>query len=168
MQDAVSKLEQCAGGKEDKGSWKGNLKDNSTWDDVQREAGYFLERKPEEGPLHKHLDNVFEELNSAREKLLAAAKGLRVTRRLGGCDDSGDQPEVCQVEELASKSEKVEKQARITHTESFFYKLLLGNSKDRATKIHTRITEMAKHGVSTSSLQPLLWRKALAVSTARK
>ena len=73
MQDAVSKLEQCAGGKEDKGSWKSNLKDNSTWDDVQREAGYFLERKPEEGPLHKHLDNVFEELNSARTQLQAAA-----------------------------------------------------------------------------------------------
>ena len=66
MQDAVSKLEQCAGGKENKGSWKANLKDDSTWDDVQREAGYFLERKPEEGQLHKHLDKVFEELNGAR------------------------------------------------------------------------------------------------------
>ena len=82
MQDAVSKLEQCAGGKEDKGSWKGNLKDDSTWDDVQREAGYFLERKPEQGPLQKHLDKVFAELSSARTQLEAAAGGLKVTRRL--------------------------------------------------------------------------------------
>ena len=165
MQDAVSKLEQCAGGKEDKGSWKGNLKDDSTWGRCPARSR-ILEREPEEGPLHKHLDKVFEELNSARTQLEAAATGLKVTRRLRG--DSGDQLEDRQVEQLSSKARKVEKQARITHTESFFYKLLLGNSKDRATKIHTRITEVAKHGACTSSLQPLLWRKGLAVSTARK
>ena len=172
MQDALSKLEQCAGGKEDKGSWKGNLKDDSTWDDVKREAGYFLERKPEEGPLHKHLDTVFQELNTARTQLEAAATGLKVLRRLsvdeGADEGSGDQPEERQVAQVSSKASEIEKQARITHTESFFYKLLVGNSKDRAAKIHSRITEMAQHGVSTSSLQPLLWRKALAVSTARK
>ena len=171
MQDAVSKLELCAGGKDDKGSWKSNLKDDSTWDDVQREAKYFLQRKPEEGPLHKHLDKVFEELHSARTNVEAATTGLKIMHRLGSAEEAGgaDSPaEAVQVEELSKKAKRVETQARITHTESFFFKLLTGTSKERATKIHSRITEMATHGVSTSSLQPLLWRKALAVSTARK
>lgn len=168
LQDAMGKLEQCAGGKDDQGSWKSGLKDDSTWDDVQREAQYFLQRKPEEGPLHKHLDKVFEHLNTAQSQLAAADAGLKVMRRLMGDADPGDMPAELNIEELSRKARAVEVTARITHTESYFYQLLTGNAKDRATKIQSRITEMAKHGVSTSSLQTLLWRKALAVSTARK
>ena len=48
----------------------------------------------------------------------------------------------------------------------YFYELLEGNEKDRANKIQSRIAEMARHRLSTSSLQPHLWRMALAVSTS--
>ena len=72
------------------------------------------------------------------------------------------------IEKLFRKAGDVNAKARVTHTESYFYDLLVGNEKDRVTKIQSRITEMAKHRLSTSSLQALLWWKALAVSTARK
>ena len=72
------------------------------------------------------------------------------------------------IDELMQKADAINWKAQVTHTESYFYELLKGNEKDRANKIQSRITEMAKHRLSTSSLQALLWRKALAVSTSRK
>ena len=163
MRKALSSLEECAGGKDDQGSWKGGLNDDSTWDDVQREADYYLKRKPEQGPLHKHLDTVFKDLKIVRKQLEAANEGLNTMRRLNGEADAGGR-----IDELMQKADDINWKARVTHTESYFYELLKGNEKDRANKIQSRITEMAKHRLSTSSLQALLWRKALAVSTSRK
>ena len=153
------------------GLWKSSLKDDSTWDDVQREAAYFLQRKPEEGPLHKHLDTAFKHLSTTRKQLQAANAGLQTMCRLMGDAETGSSdgmPAPGDVDKLMKNIETVNATARVTHTESYFYQLLAGNEKDRATKIQTRIAEMAKLGVSTSSLQTLLWRKALAVSTSRK
>ena len=83
--------------------------------------------------------------------------------RLNGEADAGGS-----IDELMRKADDISSKARVTHTESYFYDLLEGNEKDRANKIQSRITDMATHRLSTSSLQALLWRKALAVSTSRK
>ena len=169
MRDALSSLEDCAGGKVDRGSWKGGLTDESTWDDVRREADYYLKRKQEEGPLHKHLDIVFKDLKIARKSLEAASAGLNTMCRLSGeADARGNADSLArEIDELTRKADRIGSEARVTHTESYFYNLLEGNEKDRANKIQSRIAEMATHRLSTSSLQALLWRKALAVSTSK-
>ena len=85
------------------------------------------------------------------------------------CCLSGEADAVDSADSLARLMKKVDdisSEARIMHAEFYFYDLLEGNEKDRANKIQSRITEMVTHRLSTSSLQALLWRKALAVSTS--
>ena len=163
MRDSLSSLEECAGGKTDRESWESGLNDDSTWEHVRREADYYLKRKQEQGPLHKHLDIAFQDLKIVRKRLEAANAGLNTMCRLNGEAGAGGS-----IDELMHKADDISSKARATHTESYFYHLLEGNEKDRANKIQSRITEMAKHRLSTSSLQAILWRKALAVSTSRK
>ena len=87
------------------------------------------------------------------------------------CCLSGEADAVGSADSLARLMKKVDaisSEARITHAVFYFYDLLEGNEKDRPNKIQSqsRITEMAKHRLSTSSLQALLWRKVLAASTS--
>ena len=169
MQDASNALEQWSGGKDEQGSWKSALTEQCTWEDVQREATYYLQRKPQEDPLHKSLDKLFKALETARTELVAADAGLKTMLRLSaGAGSPGAVPEKVDVSQLMATATEVEQKARVTHTESYFYAIVMSTAKDRATRIQNRIEGMALYGVSTQSLQPQLWRKALALQTARR
>jgi hypothetical protein len=169
LKTAVSMLEKWAGGKDEQGSWKSSLQEESTWDDVQREADYYLQRKEGLGPLHKFLDKLFGDLQNARSELEAADDGLQTLFRLNsGVASPAIVPAEFDCKPLFRRALEVETDARVTRTESYFYMLVRGNSRDRATKIQNRIAGLAENKVSTARLQVLLWRKALAVSTARK
>ena len=60
------------------------------------------------------------------------------------CRLNGEADAACNADSLASLMNKVDhisSDARVAHTESYFYELLEGNEKDRANKIQSRIAE---------------------------
>ena len=95
---------------------------------------------------------------------------MRTMYRLSGGAHSpaANVPDDLDCNKLMNKAMDVEVLARVTHTESYFYVLIKSSLPNRAAKIQNRMACLAERRVSTALLQPVLWRKVLAVSTARR
>ena len=78
MRDSLSSLEECAGGKTDRESWNSGLNDDSTWEHVRREADYYLKRKQEQGPLHKHFGHRVPAQTPYRHNLILTVLTVKI------------------------------------------------------------------------------------------
>ncbi len=163
LQEAVDSLSDVAGGRSSKLSWKGSLTPSVSWDEVAREAAYHLVDKCGV-TMHEHLDVLFKAVEGARAKytlMLSDLVSSQVARRPDSLNCAMPEP-------LAAQLAAASMQARITHTESFFFMVLNQSSPDRARKIQKRIESMSTHGITSEDIQPAMWHKALQLTSSRK
>ena len=162
---ALEKLEDIAGGKSGGHSWKENLNDTSSYDDVQREAAYHFAVKEDETttkPLHEVLDTIFLELEAAKKSLRIIHEDLAEARVSG----SG-LPEVLPVS-FTRRIELAEKRAQITHTESFLFEIIGSSGSGKGLAIQARMQSMTDMKMESTVLQPAIWRKAQLLSAQRR
>ena len=163
---AIEKLEDIAGGKSPGGSWKEKLGASSTWDEVQHEAGYHLIVKVDETtsrPLHEVLDDVFLEIKAARSEYEKTCQDM-----FGAQISSSALPDGLLPVSLTRRIEEAQKKAEITHTESFFYDIVLKSGASRFVQVQKRMESMSQRGIESDSLQPAIWRKAQLLSASRR
>ncbi len=143
---AIAALAARAGGSQGGASWKAALGEQSSWEDVLREATYHLG-----STITSVLDPLFTAAQDAMVKYRKVAKDVGLP---------GDAA-------LEKAWADAVLQARVTGTEAFFVDVLGTCHKEQAQKkVQQRIVGMSKHQVPTSLLQPLLWERARA--TLRK
>jgi len=166
---ALEKLEDIAGGKSGGHSWKENLNDTSSYDDVQREAAYHFAVKEDETttkPLHEVLDTIFLELEAARTDLDNIQKDMAdiVAAQVSG---SGLPPDAVLPLPVSftHRISQAWKKARITHTESFLFQFITStNFSGRSGMIQARIDSISDNQMEADLLQPALWWRATMLS----
>ena len=163
---AIEKLEDIAGGKSGGGSWKEKLVAQSSWDDVQNEAGYHFVIKVDgknDRQLHEVMDDIFLELRAAKTDLENAQKYMDEAQVSG----SG-LPETALPVILSRRMIQAQKKAEITHTESFFHEVITGHGASKSIMIQRRMESMSARAIESDSLQPAIWRKAQLLGAARR
>ena len=78
---ALEKLEDIAGGKSTGRSWKDNLNDTSSYDDVQREAAYHFAVKEDETPPNRCTKSWTRSFWSSRQQRKACGSSMRTWQR---------------------------------------------------------------------------------------
>jgi hypothetical protein len=159
---AIDSLEDIAGGKAGKMSWKENLSSESSWDDVCREANYNLVDL-NSVHLHSTLDARFKQMEEARAEYTKVMGDLAYSRITEGVAIS----ESAMPAQITSQITSAMRKADITHTESYFYEAALAAGPDRARKIQRRIESMTTREIASEEIQSALWRKVLIMSTQR-
>lgn len=150
-QGNLTVLASKAGGKPD-GLWKAELKDDSSWEDVQREAQYHFFKH---GQTSK--EDVSHDIDKAHEKLtkvmaLVAAK----EKRIAGLSSEAAP---ARPEGFGQRVKEITQLAKATLLEIKFLKAMAEAPSQRSKKIKERVTSMSRHGLSPDDIQPTLWQK---------
>lgn len=167
LAESATTLRDLAGGRPGGGQWKESLTSSSTWEEVAREADYYLLAKGE--LLHKSLDKITLQVRKGCDSVQAARGGLATLEPWWSTQPiaAETQQAVASAQSLKAEVDTLEQVGRVTHTESYLYHVICSKGRDRPDKIQNRIEKMASHGVESSQVQPHLWRKALALATSR-
>ena len=141
-----------AGGKTD-GSWKIELHDDSSWEEVQREAQYHLFKHD---PTSK--EDVSLDIEQTHDKLAKAMEPMvKKEKRIAGLLSSEAVPQ--RPEGFGKKFKDVTQLAKVTLLEIKFLKALSEAPSLRSKKLKERISSMSRHGLSLDDIQPTLWKK---------
>ena len=136
---------KVAGGKTPGTSWKANLKDDSPWPDVEREARYHFGVVDGSCSIIKELDSLFVKMDETVTQWKALASALGISTDAA----------------LAARVQEATDRGRITATEAYLADVLLNARADRRSgRIQQRFCKMAKHGIDQTSIQPALWQRA--------
>jgi hypothetical protein len=147
---AVEALEALAGGAPDGGSWRSNLADGASWEDVEREALYFL-FPPKMPTVATRLEELFGPASAVLKEMKAAAAQM------------GEVPDAA----LVARIEQAILRARVTCTESFLINVFTKEPVDRrGGKIRNRIVSMAKYGIEEDFIHPALWQRAKTAASS--
>ena len=150
-QGHLTALTSKAGGKPD-GSWKAELREDSAWEDVQREAQYHLFKHDETSKqdLSRDIEAAHGKLTHAME--LVAAKEKRIANL--SCEAAPTRPQG-----FNKNMQEITQLAKSTLLEIKFFKAMSEAPSLRAKKIKERVTSMSRHGLSPDDIQPALWKK---------
>ena len=149
---AIERLEDIAGGRTGGSSWKEKLGAESCWSDVQHEAdNHFVHQVgTTTTTLHEVMDEISLEINAARRDLENMYQDI-YTRGLS---------EAQLPVGLDRRIKVAQKNAVITHAESWFYQTLTSHAAGRVFLIQKQMESMRQRAIESDSLQPAIWRKA--------
>ena len=158
LNGAIDNLEKLSKGRHNK-SWKENLSEESTYEEVEREAMYHLVDEAGQH-FHKAIDQAMTQLQTALDSWTAAMTDL------ANSQVSSPTIEAKLPADMQEKKDQAIAAAQITHTESFFFDLLTNSSSpDRARKVQHRMESMSSLGITSDAIQTQIWRKILLVSS---
>ena len=150
-QGHLAALASKAGGKLE-GSWKAELSEESSWEDVLREGQYHLFRHDQtsEEDMSHDIERTNGKLTKAME--LLAAREKRIT---------GLSSEAAPIrpEGFNKQIKDATQLAKATLFEIKFLKAMSEVPSLRSKKIKERVTSMSRHGLSPDDIQPALWKK---------
>ncbi len=134
------------------GSWKAALSEDSSWEDVQREAKYHLFKHDptSKEDVAKDIENTHNNLTKALE--LLEAKDERI--KGWSLEAAPARPEG-----FSKKIKDTTHLAKATLMEIKFLKAMSEAPGVRSKKIKERVTSMSRHHLAPEHMQPALWTK---------
>ena len=147
----LAALASKAGGKPD-GSWKAELSDDSSWEDVQREAQYHLFKhgQTSKEDTSPDIEKQFERLTKAME--LVTAKERRIAAL-------SLQPAPERPAGFSKSFQETVHIAKATLLEIKFLKAMSEVPSLRSKKVKERVTSMSRHSLTPDDIQSALWKK---------
>jgi hypothetical protein len=145
LEDALGKLEACAGGVQGGASWKAALADDSTLDTVLEMAG-------------RSLLKVGNEIAKAYE----SAK-LVTGRYSKQCRDHCMKPD----QHLSDRADKALRLAQVTVAECLLARKVAdttGPTQAEVEAMNKVLASIGKNGVAVDEIQPVIWSKARLIS----
>ena len=117
--------------------------------------------------LHEVMDDMCLEIRAARTEL------ENIFQDMVEADVSGTGlSEAVLPVSLSHRIAQAQSKAEITHTESFFYEMIIGKvdleGKNKSISIQKRMEFMSTREIESHTLHPAIWRKAMLISAARR
>ena len=137
----------AGGGKEPESSWKAKLTEASTWDDVLREAAYFL--FPKGVPITKRLDELHVQVKKEWPEIERAKAALEAVTK-----SVAPEPSTALIE----RKDAATALSKITGMEAHLMEALDSGSQ-RSRKLKGLVITMTKHNIAPEDLDARIWAK---------